>query len=177
MNDSLTWHGLPAHAQKEHGLVAHANKMPAKPLFETSRLNAANLGDLIPVVPGAIVSKTLIDTGDLKQILFSMDAGQEMSEHKAPFVATVQMLDGEIDFEVLGSNRLMKSSDWLIMPPSAAHSLVAKQPSRLKQKKHLRRRRGRRLRSRVAVGSHVFLQLVDHFAAALLYFAFKSPQS
>lgn len=104
--------------------------MAAKPLFDTEHLHEAKIEDLIPVVNGGIVSKALIDTGPVKQILFSMDAGQEISSHKAPFAATVQMLDGVVDFEVEGRTRLMRTNDWLLMPPNAPHSLKAITASR-----------------------------------------------
>jgi quercetin dioxygenase-like cupin family protein len=97
----------------------------AKPLYQTDKNEYAELPDVIPVVPGATVSKALIDTGPLKQILFSMDAGQEISEHRAPFAATVQLLDGNLRFTVAGRTHDMKAGSWLLMPPNEPHRLLA----------------------------------------------------
>lgn len=102
----------------------------AKPLFDVTETVGAEIADLIPIVPGGIVSKALIDTGACKQILFSMDAGQEISEHKAPFPATVHVLEGELDFDVEGAARRMKAGSWLLMPPDAPHGLRALAPCR-----------------------------------------------
>lgn len=104
--------------------------MAAKPLFETNAVHSATLPELIPVVPKATVSKPLIDTGLLKQVLFSMDIDQEISEHKAPFVATVHVLDGCLQFTVAGKEYLMCAGAWLLMPPNEPHSLVATMPTR-----------------------------------------------
>lgn len=102
----------------------------AKPLFEADRTHRANLAELCPVVSGAIVSKPLIDTGALKEILFSMDAGQEISQHRAPYVATVHLLAGRLRFGVDGESREMAAGDWIVMPPDAPHDLAALEPAR-----------------------------------------------
>ena len=104
--------------------------MAAKPLYETKAVQSATLTELIAVVPKATVSKPLIDTGLLKQVLFSMDTDQEISEHKAPFVATVHVLDGCLQFTVAGKQRLMCTGAWLLMPPNEPHSLTATMPTR-----------------------------------------------
>lgn len=101
----------------------------AKPLFDATAVHHGNLDELCPVVPAAIVSKPLIDTGVLKQILFSMDAGQDISEHRAPYVATVHVLRGRMRFSVGGEPRVMGPSDWLVMPPNAPHDLIAEEPT------------------------------------------------
>lgn len=105
--------------------------MAAKPLFGTDSTQLASIADLIPIVPGAIVSKALIDTGALKQILFSLDAGQEISQHKAPFPATVHVLEGRLAFELEGKEMDMAAGAWLIMPPNAQHNLKAIEPCRM----------------------------------------------
>ena len=105
--------------------------MAAKPLFGTDSTELAQIADLIPVVPGAIVTKALIDTGVLKQILFSLDAGQEISNHKAPFPATVHVLEGRLAFDVEGKNMDLGPGAGLIMKPNALHNLRATEPCRM----------------------------------------------
>ncbi len=61
---------------------------------------------------------------------FSMDAGQEISEHRAPFVTTVHILDGRLRFGVDSEEREMAPQDWLVMPPDAPHRLTALEPTR-----------------------------------------------
>ncbi len=83
-----------------------------------------------PIVAGATVSRALLNTPDGRVIVFAMDAGQEMSEHRAPFMASVQVLDGRLKFGVDGKDREMRANDWLIMPPNAPHRLLAIEPTR-----------------------------------------------
>ncbi|MGF1632244.1 MAG: cupin domain-containing protein [Phycisphaerae bacterium] len=101
----------------------------AKPVFDVSSTQGGHLAELCPVVPGAIVSKPLIDTGTLKQVLFSVDAGQEISEHRAPYVATVHIVSGRLRFGVAGESRTMAEADWLVMPPNTPHDLFAEEPT------------------------------------------------
>ena len=102
----------------------------AKPLFEIDQVHFAALAELCPVVAGAVVSKPLTNTSAIKQILFSMDAGQEISEHHAPFAATVHVLSGRLQFEADGQRRSMSTDDWVVMPPDAPHALSAEKPTR-----------------------------------------------
>ena len=102
----------------------------AKPLFTPDQTVHANLAELIDIVSDAIVSKPLIDTGPLKQILFSMDTGQEISQHKAAFPATVQVLTGQMRFGIGGTDREMGPHDWVLMQAGEMHDLTALEPTR-----------------------------------------------
>ena len=102
----------------------------AKAMFDAATVQRANLLSVVPIVPGAIVSKPLVHTAGCKVILFAMDAGQSISEHHAPFVATVHVLDGRLDFGVAGQKHAMAANDWLVMPFDEKHDLVAVEPTR-----------------------------------------------
>lgn len=100
------------------------------PLFDASRPQFIELLAACPVVPGATVSKPLVNLPDGKVVLFAMDAGQEISEHRAPFVSTVHILEGRLHFAVESQEREMGPHDWLLMPPNAPHRLTALEPTR-----------------------------------------------
>ncbi len=102
----------------------------AKALYNTGETAHGNLAALIDVAGGATVSKPLIDTGAIKQILFAMDSGQEISEHKAPFPAMVQVLTGRLRFGIGGESREMGPHDWVMMKPNEPHDLSAIEPAR-----------------------------------------------
>lgn len=102
----------------------------ATPLFPTDQTHQANLVELAEPVEGGILSKPLIDTGGLKQILFSMDTGQSISEHRVPFVATVHVLSGSLSFRVGGRPYQLEANDWLVMPAGEPHDLEAREPVR-----------------------------------------------
>jgi quercetin dioxygenase-like cupin family protein len=102
----------------------------AAPLFDAASSQFVQLLDSCPIVPGATVSKPLLNLPQGKVIVFAMDEGQEISEHRAPFVSAVQILDGRLRFGVDSQEREMIAHDWLIMPPNAPHRLTALEPTR-----------------------------------------------
>ena len=89
-----------------------------------------SLAESIKVVTGSTVSKPLLECGGVKQVLFAMDAGQEISDHRVPFPATVHLLDGRLSLTVDDQTMVLGPSDWVVMKPDAAHSLRAAEPCR-----------------------------------------------
>ncbi len=102
----------------------------AKAQFQTDAVSHTNLLELTPIVQGATVSKPLVNSDALRQVVFAMDKGQSMSEHRAPFLVVVQVLDGEMKFTAAGETRTLKAHDWLVMPPDEPHDLDAIEPTR-----------------------------------------------
>ena len=86
-----------------------------------------NLQKHIDYADGSVVSKTLIqkDTGTIT--LFAFDAGQGLSEHKAPFDAVVTILDGRAEITIGGNTSTVKTGEMLIMPANITHALHAKE--------------------------------------------------
>jgi len=76
---------------------------------------------------GAVVSKTVLqkETGTIT--LFAFDAGQGLSEHTAPFDATVVILDGKADITIGGQRHEVAAGQMLIMPANIPHALDASQ--------------------------------------------------
>ncbi|MBX3464591.1 MAG: cupin domain-containing protein [Planctomycetes bacterium] len=102
----------------------------AKAMFDAATVAAANLLVAAPIVPGGIVSKTLLNDEHAKLVLFAMDQGQAISEHQAPYVAAVHVLEGRLQFGVGGRSRVMTAHDWLVMPANEKHDLSALEPVR-----------------------------------------------
>jgi len=74
-----------------------------------------------------VVSKTLLDKKTGTLTLFAFDAGQGLSEHTAPFDATVQILDGEAELTIGGEPVIAKTGQLVIMPAGIPHSVRAQQ--------------------------------------------------
>ncbi|MGE3109576.1 MAG: cupin domain-containing protein [Phycisphaerales bacterium] len=102
----------------------------AAPLVDAKSAQFVSLLDTCPIVPGATVSKPLLNAPEGKAVIFAMDQGQEISEHRAPFLSTVHVLDGSLQFAVGNQERQMGPHDWLLMPPNAPHRLTALAPTR-----------------------------------------------
>ncbi len=89
-----------------------------------------NLAEVLPVSAGAIASRPLIDLpGDLKLVLFAMDAGQEISAHSAPFPATVHCVSGALDVMVDGVWTHLEPGERKELPKGQPHGVKAAAPS------------------------------------------------
>ncbi len=75
-----------------------------------------DLAATLPISAGAIASRPLIDLpGNLKLVLFAMDAGQEISAHSTPFPAQVLCISGGLEVMVDGT--------WTTVAPGGRHEL------------------------------------------------------
>jgi quercetin dioxygenase-like cupin family protein len=57
--------------------------------------------------------------------LFAFDAGQELSEHTAPFDALVSVLDGEAEVTISGTVSRLRAGDMIVMPANQPHAVRA----------------------------------------------------
>ena len=76
---------------------------------------------------GSVVSREILRNNAGTLTLFAFDAGQGLSEHTAPFDATVTILDGEAEILLGGTPHIVKAGEMLIMPAGVPHALNAKQ--------------------------------------------------
>jgi quercetin dioxygenase-like cupin family protein len=83
------------------------------------------LNDLIAYQEGSVVSRTLIDKKVGTLTLFAFDAGQGLSEHTAPYDATIQVLDGEAEVIIEGTSYAVKTGEMIIMPADRPHAVRA----------------------------------------------------
>lgn len=88
---------------------------------------SANLAGLIEYATDSIVSKTIIDKSIGTVTLFAFDSAQGLSEHRAPFDALVQVIDGQGIFIIDGKEITAKAGDVLIMPADIPHAVQAKE--------------------------------------------------
>jgi len=89
------------------------------------------LEEEVAYADGSVVSKTLLNSAAGTITLFSFDAGQGLSEHTAPFDATVYILDGEAKITIGGKPNLVSKGDMLIMPANVTHALLAEKPFKM----------------------------------------------
>jgi quercetin dioxygenase-like cupin family protein len=83
------------------------------------------LADLAQYQPGAIVSREILRKATGTVSVFAFDAGEELSEHTAPFDAMVVALDGEVDVLISGTPHRVKAGEMIIMPGGQPHALKA----------------------------------------------------
>jgi len=88
-------------------------------------LGAMHAQELISYQPGAVVSRTILDKKAGTITVFSFDEGEGLSEHTAPFDATVLILDGEAEITIDGDPIRARAGEMVIMPADRPHALRA----------------------------------------------------
>jgi quercetin dioxygenase-like cupin family protein len=84
-----------------------------------------NLESSIEYTQGGIISKQITKNKGGNLTLFSFDKDQGLSEHKTPYDAIVQILDGEAEITIDGKLYCLKKDDVIIMPANIPHALKA----------------------------------------------------
>jgi quercetin dioxygenase-like cupin family protein len=81
--------------------------------------------DLVNYQDGSVVSRTLINQKTGTVTLFAFDAGQELSEHTAPYDALVEVFDGETEITIASQPFHLQAGDMIIMPANQPHAVKA----------------------------------------------------
>ena len=88
---------------------------------------AADFAGLIDYAADSVVSKTILDKKVGTITLFAFDAGQGLSEHQAPYDATVQVVDGTAVIIIDGKEIQTKAGSIIVMPANIVHAVKAKE--------------------------------------------------
>ncbi len=83
------------------------------------------LNDLVAYQEGSVVSRTLMDKKMGTLTLFAFGAGQGLSEHTAPYDATIQVIDGEAEVIIEGTSYAVRAGEMIIMPADRPHAVRA----------------------------------------------------
>jgi quercetin dioxygenase-like cupin family protein len=86
---------------------------------------AMDIKGLIGYQDHAVVSRTLIDRKEGTMTVFAFDMGEGLSEHTAPFDATVLVLEGDVEISIDGKSQTLKEGEMVIMPAKHPHALRA----------------------------------------------------
>lgn len=97
--------------------------------FEKGRV--FDVAHMIDYAEGGVVSKELIHNDAGSVTLFSFDAGQQLSEHTAPFDALLQVVEGEMELSVEGNVNVVKAGEAFVIPTGARHSVSAAKPFKM----------------------------------------------
>ena len=88
-------------------------------------LRVSRVIDLVSYQADAIVSRIVLKRDAGNVTLFAFDAGQELSEHTAPYDALVQVVEGEAAITVAGRPYRVGTGEMLLMPARQPHALKA----------------------------------------------------
>jgi quercetin dioxygenase-like cupin family protein len=115
-------------------LPVEPSSAPARRVASAAELppaQAVTLDRELAYVPGAIVSRTLAKARGGSLTLFAFDAGQELSEHTAPFDAFVLVLDGRVELLIGGAPVLASAGETVRMPAGIPHAVRAVEPFKM----------------------------------------------
>ncbi|MDD1702006.1 MAG: cupin domain-containing protein [Methanoregula sp.] len=83
------------------------------------------LKDLVGYQEGTVASRMIINRKAGSITLFSFDENEGLSEHTAPYDATVTILEGECEVWVARETHLVKEGETIIFPANVPHALSA----------------------------------------------------
>jgi quercetin dioxygenase-like cupin family protein len=89
------------------------------------------LVDLITPTAQGIASRVLARTAAGNITLFAFDAGEELSEHTAPFDALVLTLSGSLKLTIGERTLTTTPQSLVLMPANVPHAVHAGEPSRM----------------------------------------------
>jgi quercetin dioxygenase-like cupin family protein len=84
-----------------------------------------DLARMVVLQPGAIVSKTLMNSPSGSLTLFAFDQGQQLSAHTAPFDAMVHIIEGTAEIVIDGTSTHVQQGEVILMPANVSHALNA----------------------------------------------------
>ena len=73
------------------------------------------------------LSRVLHNDDRVRLVLFAFDAGQELSEHTAPFDALVHVIEGQAEIYISGQPFKVGANEAIIMPADQPHAVKAPQ--------------------------------------------------
>ncbi len=94
-------------------------------LLPSEQAQSVSLDETVQISASGIVSRTLLQSAEMRVVLFSFAAGQELTEHSSPRRALVQILDGSCDFFFAGKWERLTPGMLLHMPPDHPHAVRA----------------------------------------------------
>jgi quercetin dioxygenase-like cupin family protein len=83
------------------------------------------LKESVAYAEGSVVSKIITRDNAGNVTLFAFDAGQNLSEHTAPFDAIIQILDGNAVIYIDRNPYKLSDGEMIIMPANIPHAVEA----------------------------------------------------
>lgn len=99
--------------------VKHRSLLPSELACVLEPASAAQISE------AGIVSRTVLQTPELRVVLFAFAEGQELTGHSSKRRALVQVLSGECEFQFNGTWSRLAAGTLLHLPPGHPHAVRA----------------------------------------------------
>jgi quercetin dioxygenase-like cupin family protein len=113
------------HIKARSGTPRYLLRMGHKTLIASTEAQAIKLADASQTSPSGIVSRTVLQSPEVRVVLFTFADGQELTSHTSTRRAMVQILDGACDFFFAGQWQRLLAGTFLHLPPSHPHAVRA----------------------------------------------------
>lgn len=122
-----------AKRQHAHRATARLTKEGENMPIQDEQTSRAFLGIVknLPITREGIVSKVPFETKNMQVSVFSVAAGQEISEHTSPKAVVVTLISGALNFTVGQAVHHMVAGDFIYLAPNEPHALSACEDSRV----------------------------------------------
>jgi len=94
-------------------------------LLSADAAAALRLADATQASESGIVSRTVLQSPELRVVLFTFAEGQELTSHTSRRRAVVQILDGTCEFFFAGKWERLAAGALLHLPPNHPHAVRA----------------------------------------------------
>lgn len=99
--------------------------MSPRTLLASDQAQTLELASAVQTSDAGIVSRTVLQTAELRVVLFAFAEGQELTGHSSKRRAVVQILQGECEFFFNGTWASLSAGALLHMPPGHPHAVRA----------------------------------------------------
>lgn len=99
--------------------------MSQRTLIAIDAAEALVLAEAAQVSASGIVSRTVLQSPELRVVLFTFAEGQELTMHASPRRALVHILDGGCEFFLAGRWQNLAGGTLLHLPPNHPHAVRA----------------------------------------------------
>ena len=107
------------------GRSGYGESMSQSALLPADDAQALAFADVIQTSPSGLVSRTLLQTAELRVVLFSFAADQELTTHTSKRRALVQILEGAGDVFYAEKWQRLAAGTLLHLPPNHPHAVRA----------------------------------------------------
>ncbi len=94
----------------------------------SDKARVLQLDDLIERASQGIVSKTVHESAEARTVLFTFDAGQQLTEHRASRPAVIHVLEGAGAIGLGANVHDARAGTWIFMPADLPHTIRATEP-------------------------------------------------
>jgi quercetin dioxygenase-like cupin family protein len=108
-----------------HRQTGYRGGMAQRTLLPADEAQALRLADVAQVSAAGVVSRTILQTPEVRVVLFTFAEGQELTSHTNRRRALVQILEGACEFLFGGKWQRLEAGAFLHLPPSHPHAVRA----------------------------------------------------